>query len=45
MGYVYLAVPVSGVFIIVFCLERIVELLSAPADGPSNDSDAQHEER
>ena len=28
MGYVYLAVPVSGLFIMLSCLERIVELLS-----------------
>lgn len=25
-GYVYLAVPISGVFILMFCLERMVEL-------------------
>lgn len=28
MGYVYLAVPVSGLFIMLSCLERIVELLT-----------------
>jgi TRAP-type C4-dicarboxylate transport system permease small subunit len=27
-GYVYLAVPISGMFILLFCLERIVELLA-----------------
>ncbi len=27
-GYVYLAVPVSGTFIVLFCLERIAELLA-----------------
>ena len=27
MGYVYLAVPLSGLFIVLFCLERLVELL------------------
>ncbi len=32
MGYVYLAVPVSGVFIILFCLERTLELLTTRAD-------------
>ena len=45
MGYVYLAVPVSGIFIIVFSLERIVELFNAPAGGPSKNSDVLHEER
>ena len=28
MGYVYLAVPVSGLFIMLSCLERIVEALT-----------------
>lgn len=28
MGYVYLAVPVSGMFIMLTCLERMVELLT-----------------
>lgn len=28
MGYVYLAVPVSGMFIMLSCLERIVEVLA-----------------
>jgi TRAP-type C4-dicarboxylate transport system permease small subunit len=28
MGYVYLAVPISGVFIVLFCLEQIAELLA-----------------
>jgi TRAP-type C4-dicarboxylate transport system permease small subunit len=35
-GHVYLAMPVSGVFILLFCLERILELASGregPADG------------
>jgi TRAP-type C4-dicarboxylate transport system permease small subunit len=31
IGYVYLAVPVSGVFIILFCLERIIETWSRKA--------------
>lgn len=31
MGYVYLAVPISGLFIVLFCVEQIVELLA-----PSN---------
>lgn len=29
MGYVYLAVPVSGIFIVSFCVERVFELLSS----------------
>lgn len=29
MGYVYLAVPVSGVFINIFCIERILEIIAA----------------
>ena len=32
MGYVYLAVPVSGVFIVLFCLEQMAELLAARTD-------------
>ena len=28
MGYVYLAVPISGAFIVLFCVENIVEILS-----------------
>lgn len=32
VGHVYLAVPVSGTFILLFCLERILELLSGRAD-------------
>jgi TRAP-type C4-dicarboxylate transport system permease small subunit len=42
-GYVYLAVPVSGAFILWFCLERVVELISGPEgqeslDRPANPS-------
>ena len=44
MGYVYLAVPVSGVFIVVFCLERIVELVSAPEVSSSHDFNVEGEE-
>lgn len=33
MGYVYLAVPVSGLFIVLFCLERLGELLTTANDG------------
>ncbi|MCL4206845.1 MAG: TRAP transporter small permease [Pirellulaceae bacterium] len=32
-GHVYLAVPISGVFILLFCLERIAELVSGRGDG------------
>lgn len=32
MGYVYLAVPLSGVCIIVFCLERIIHLTNQPEE-------------
>ena len=28
MGFVYMAVPVSGIFIVLFCLERVIELLA-----------------
>lgn len=27
-GYVYLAVPISGIFIVIFCLEAIAEILT-----------------
>lgn len=37
-GHVYLAVPVSGAFILLFCLERILELL-AGRDGPGDGCD------
>jgi TRAP-type C4-dicarboxylate transport system permease small subunit len=47
-GHVYLAVPISGAFILLFCLERIVELaagkgveetgLGADDDSPSSDA-------
>ena len=40
MGYVYLAVPVSGVFIVLFCLEQISELL---AGRDSNDESPLHD--
>jgi TRAP-type C4-dicarboxylate transport system permease small subunit len=33
-GYVYLAVPISGMFILLFCLERIVELLAGRGSTP-----------
>lgn len=42
MGYVYLAVPVSGLFIVLFCLERVGELL-AKTD-PSGVEHSQSEE-
>ncbi len=32
MGYIYLAVPISGVFIVLFCLEQIAELLADRTD-------------
>ena len=35
MGYVYLAVPVSGAFIVLFCLENIVELWMGAATKPA----------
>jgi TRAP-type C4-dicarboxylate transport system permease small subunit len=35
MGYVYLAVPVSGVFFVLFCLDHIASELSAGADDRS----------
>lgn len=44
MGYVYLAVPVSGVFIVVFCVERIFELYAAQTNGAFEDSDNPVEE-
>jgi TRAP-type C4-dicarboxylate transport system permease small subunit len=28
VGYYYLAVPISGVFILLFCIENIIEILS-----------------
>lgn len=31
-GHVYLAVPISGAFLLLFCLERILELLSGRDD-------------
>jgi TRAP-type C4-dicarboxylate transport system permease small subunit len=37
-GHVYLAVPISGAFILLFCLERIVELILGRA---GDDSDGQ----
>ncbi len=43
MGYVYLAVPVSGLFIIAFCLERLVNLCSSSEALPSNDVDLRRE--
>lgn len=39
MGYVYLAAPVSGVFIVVFCVERIIELYAAQTNDACVDSD------
>jgi TRAP-type C4-dicarboxylate transport system permease small subunit len=36
-GHVYLAVPISGAFLLLFCLERIVELILGRA---GDDSDA-----
>lgn len=45
MGYVYLAVPVSGMFILMFCAERIMELLSARTDNPTNESAVRNQER
>lgn len=45
MGYVYLAVPVSGIFIILFCVERIVELLAPASAPPIAESDVPSKER
>jgi TRAP-type C4-dicarboxylate transport system permease small subunit len=36
-GHVYLAVPISGAFILLFCLERIVELILGRAGDDSDD--------
>ena len=44
MGYVYLAVPVSGIFIIVFCLERIIDLVSGAKTDRSDEADVPGEE-
>lgn len=40
MGYVYLAVPLSGAFICLYCLERIVELMQGrdPIEPPCAES-------
>jgi len=39
-GHVYLAVPISGVFILLFCLERIVELIACRGIGVPDGRDA-----
>jgi TRAP-type C4-dicarboxylate transport system permease small subunit len=31
MGYVYLALPISGFFMILFTLENLIETLATPA--------------
>ena len=35
MGYVYLAVPLSGIFFVLFCLDQIASELQADADDGS----------
>lgn len=38
MGYVYLAVPISGLFIVLYCLEKMAELLcGASTSAPEGD--------
>jgi TRAP-type C4-dicarboxylate transport system permease small subunit len=32
MGYVYLALPVAGIFMIIFTIENMVETILMPAD-------------
>lgn len=32
-GYVYMAVPISGVFMIIFTIETIIEIIAAPLGG------------
>ena len=41
MGYVYLALPISGVFIVLYTIENLVETIATPADklGDSGDRD------
>jgi TRAP-type C4-dicarboxylate transport system permease small subunit len=34
VGYYYLAVPISGVFILLFCIENIVEIISGKRSTP-----------
>jgi TRAP-type C4-dicarboxylate transport system permease small subunit len=34
MGYVYLSVPISGAFIVLFCIENMVEILSGRRSEP-----------
>jgi len=34
MGYVYLAVPICGVFIVIFCIEAVAEILSGRESTP-----------
>jgi TRAP-type C4-dicarboxylate transport system permease small subunit len=41
IGLVYLAVPVSGTFILLFCLERIVELVTGRHDESDGERDGK----
>ncbi|MBN1795526.1 MAG: TRAP transporter small permease [Sedimentisphaerales bacterium] len=34
MGYVYLAVPICGVFVVIFCIEAVAEILSGKESPP-----------
>lgn len=33
-GYMYLAVPISGLFILLFCIENIIEIISGKESVP-----------
>jgi len=35
VGYIYLALPVSGFFITIFCVERIIEIAAGKAQPPA----------
>jgi TRAP-type C4-dicarboxylate transport system permease small subunit len=41
MGHVYLALPVAGLFMVLYTIENLIETLAAPVDAES-DSDASN---